>query len=58
MIRLRELLYCFRAMIFESCKDSKIREGVGMETAIFIIGGLVFWFVMSKWVLPKLGIPT
>jgi hypothetical protein len=29
-----------------------------METALFILGGLFLWFVLNKWVLPKLGIST
>jgi hypothetical protein len=29
-----------------------------MKTTLFILGGLIVWFVLSKWVLPKLGIPT
>lgn len=29
-----------------------------METALFILGVLIFWFVLNKWILPKLGFHT
>jgi hypothetical protein len=35
-----------------------IQKGIHMETALFLLGALIFWFVLNKWILPKLGIPT
>lgn len=29
-----------------------------METALVVIGVLIGWVVLSRWVLPRLGIPT
>ena len=35
-----------------------IQKGIHMETALFLLGALIFWFVLNKWILPKLGIRT
>ena len=35
-----------------------IRKGIHMETTLFLLGVLIFWFVLNKWILPKLGVPT
>jgi hypothetical protein len=35
-----------------------LQKGVHMETALLILGVLAFWFVLNKWLLPKLGVPT
>ena len=35
-----------------------VQKGVHMETALFILGALICWFVLNKWILPKLGVPT
>ncbi len=29
-----------------------------MQTGLLILGALLFWFVVSKWILPKLGVQT
>jgi hypothetical protein len=29
-----------------------------MQTGLLILGALLFWFVLSKWILPKLGVRT
>ena len=29
-----------------------------MQTGLLILGALIFWFVLSKWILPKLGVST
>ncbi len=29
-----------------------------MQTGLLIIGALLFWFVLNKWILPKLGVAT
>jgi hypothetical protein len=29
-----------------------------MQTGLLIVGALLFWFVLNKWILPKLGVAT
>jgi hypothetical protein len=29
-----------------------------METALIAIGVLIGWFALSRWVLPRFGVPT
>ena len=29
-----------------------------MEGALLILGALLVWFVLNKWILPKMGIGT
>jgi hypothetical protein len=29
-----------------------------METALLLLGVLLVWFVLNKWILPKLGVRT
>jgi hypothetical protein len=29
-----------------------------MDTALVVIGVLVGWIVLNRWVLPRLGVPT
>lgn len=29
-----------------------------MELVLLFVGGIVVWYALNKWILPKLGIPT
>ncbi|SPF51355.1 hypothetical protein SBDP1_920012 [Syntrophobacter sp. SbD1] len=29
-----------------------------MQTGLLIFGALIFWFILNKWLLPKMGVPT
>jgi hypothetical protein len=43
----------------ESIKVSKEKGGQGpMDSVIWFVGIVVFYFAMQLWILPKLGIPT
>lgn len=33
-------------------------EGFGMKEALVLFGAMTLWFVVSKWVLPRMGVPT
>jgi hypothetical protein len=35
-----------------------MREWSGMAELLFLLGILVLWFVLNRWVLPRLGVPT
>jgi len=38
--------------------STNIQKGIHMETALFLLGALIFWFILNKWILLKLGIRT
>lgn len=43
----------------ESIKESKRKGGQDtMDSVIWFVGIVVFYFAMQLWILPKLGIPT
>lgn len=41
----------------EKISKGKGEQG-GMESLIWFIGFVVFYFALQLWILPKLGIPT
>lgn len=43
----------------ESTKVSKGKGGQGpMDSMIWFVGIVLFYFALQLWILPKLGIPT
>ena len=39
-------------------KGSDLMRRKAMKDVLLPLGVLVLWFVMSRWVLPRMGVPT
>lgn len=37
---------------------ARVNKGKALQEISVFVGLLVVWFVMSRWILPRLGVPT